>query len=129
MLSIMSDHRQLTPYFNSREFDSPDLEYSGLSISPSLVSMLDMARGIAQVPFIINSGVRTISHNKAIGGVDDSSHLKGLAVDIKIINSSSRFRIIRSLLVVGFRRVGIASNYIHCDIDYDKPLDVIWWYK
>ena len=44
--------------------------------------MLDDARHKAGVSFVITSGVRCSSHNRAVGGKKSSSHLKGLAADI-----------------------------------------------
>ena len=33
---------------------------------------------------IINSGYRTLEHNKAIGGAKDSFHMQGIATDISL---------------------------------------------
>lgn len=115
-------------YFKRSEFDSPDLKNSGVLMSSTLLNMLDKARELANIPFIISSGYRTSFHNKKVGGVKDSSHLKGLAVDIVCNNSSDRFLIICALLQVGFTRIGIKDNSIHCDIDFKKDNPVIWLY-
>ena len=69
-------------YFNLSEFDSPDQAGSGAYMNPDFLRKLDKARGIAGIPFRINSGYRTEAHNRKVGGVNDSAHLKGLAVDI-----------------------------------------------
>ena len=74
-------------YFSSKEFDSPDLEGSGINMSGELVLMLDEMSEDAGFPFKITSGYRTESHNKKVGGVSSSSHTKGLAVDISCSNS------------------------------------------
>ena len=97
-------------------------------INDELVSMLNFARGIADVPFIINSGHRCIEHNNKIGGSQTSSHIRGLAVDIKATDSVTRCKILRALFIVGFNRVGLAPNFIHADIDTDKSRDVMWLY-
>ena len=52
-----------------------------VGLNTGLVEMLDKAREIAGIPFIITSGVRTPKQNEDAGGVNDSSHRKGLAVD------------------------------------------------
>jgi len=116
-------------YFKLNEFDSPDLKGSGQFMDETFLSMLDEARNEANIPFKINSGYRTIKHNKKIGGVKSSSHLKGLAVDIKCIDSRSRFIIVNSLINAGFTRIGIAKTFIHVDCDIDKSAQVIWMYK
>jgi zinc D-Ala-D-Ala carboxypeptidase len=115
-------------YFNLSEFDSPDVKGSGALMDDTFIDMLIDARALANIPFIISSGYRTEKHNKKVGGVKNSSHLKGLAVDIKCTDSISRFIILNALQQVGFNRIGIAKSFIHCDIDIDKPKNVIWTY-
>jgi len=115
-------------HFFISEFDSPDLKGSGQLMDETFLSMIDEARGIANVPFKINSGFRTLEHNKKVGGKKGSSHLKGLACDIHCIDSRSRFKIINALISVGFTRIGIAKSFIHCDVDVDKASQVVWIY-
>jgi|TARA_X000001382_G_scaffold22280_1_gene13560 uncharacterized protein YcbK (DUF882 family) len=115
-------------YFNYSEFDSPDVQGSGQLMDKTLLEMLDEVRDKFDKPIHINSGFRTPSHNEAVGGKKDSSHLKGLAVDISCKKSSDRFDLINCLLDVGFSRIGIAKTFIHADIDPDKSIGVIWTY-
>jgi hypothetical protein len=115
-------------YFNYSEFDSPDVRGSGQLMDKNLLLMLDEARDKFDKPIHINSGFRTPSHNEVVGGVETSSHLKGLAVDISCNNNSDRFDLINCLLVVGFSRIGVAKTFIHADIDFDKTQGVIWTY-
>ena len=92
-----------------------------------LVKKLDFAREIAGVPFVITSACRCSSHNKEVGGLSNSSHLRGFAVDIAVTDSYHRFKILVALLGVGFNRLGVYSDFIHADIDLDKPQNVIWY--
>jgi uncharacterized protein YcbK (DUF882 family) len=92
------------------------------------VEKLQIARDIANIPFRINSGWRCQSHNQEVGGVQSSSHLKGLASDIQAENSQKRFTIVKSLTQAGFQRIGVAKTFIHVDDDTDKVQDVIWLY-
>ena len=89
---------------------------------------LSIARAEAGVQFIINSGWRCVPHNREVGGVPDSAHKHGYAVDIKAIDSETRFKIIRALLLAGFNRIGIGRDFIHVDSDPDKPAGVVWLY-
>tara|TARA_R100001443_G_scaffold88007_1_gene94515 strand:- start:1018 stop:1368 length:351 start_codon:yes stop_codon:yes gene_type:complete len=114
-------------YFTHNEFDSPDEAGSGKKMKTDFLEMLDFAREEAEIPFKITSGFRTEEHNKKVGGVENSSHLKGCAADISCTSSSQRSIIIRSLINVGFTRLGIANSFIHVDNDADKP-DAIWLY-
>jgi len=97
------------------------------NISQELVFNLDEARDIAQIPFKINSASRCKKHNqsKEVGGVKNSSHCKGLAVDISCSNDEFRFIMVSALLNVGFKRVLIYSTFIHVDIDTDKPHPIL----
>ena len=114
--------------FNINEFDSPDLKGSGAKMNSCFLEMLDNARDIAGIPFSINSGYRTKEHNAKVGGVEGSSHTKGVACDIACSNSRARFIIISSLLEAGFTRIGVSSSFIHVDSDFEKSQDVIWTY-
>ena len=124
--SITSD-LQLT-YFDIKEFDSPDEFGSGYRMDKDFLRRLDTARGIAGIPFIINSGYRTAAHNEKVGGRVGSSHKKGLAVDIGYKGSRQRYIITKALMEVGINRIGIGKTFIHADVDKNKDEDVIWLY-
>tara|TARA_R110000803_G_scaffold54078_3_gene110677 strand:+ start:4563 stop:4973 length:411 start_codon:yes stop_codon:yes gene_type:complete len=115
-------------YFQIEEFASPDDLTSGNMMDSLLLDKLDLARDICGFPLIINSGYRSIEHNKKVGGVANSSHLLGLAVDIHCTDSRKRFMLLDALLVAGFDRVGLADTYIHVDVDPEKKPCVIWTY-
>ena|SRR3990167_3029418 len=115
-------------HFKIQEFDSPDKPGSGKNMQKSTLEMLDKARGLADIPFVINSGFRTDVHNRRVGGVDSSAHTGGYAVDIKATEGRQRFIILRALMGVGFNRLGIASTFIHVDNDPEKPENVLWKY-
>ena len=90
--------------------------------------MLDAAREYAKTSFVINSGCRCEDHNKKVGGSPTSSHLKGLAVDIRADNSVKRYKVVKGLLKAGFTRIGIGSNFVHADNDKKKDQEIIWTY-
>lgn len=115
-------------YFKLEEFDSPDEKGSGNKMSKELLAMLDIARKKFGKPIKINSGYRTINHNKKVGGKSGSSHLKGLAADISCVNSMDRFKLEGILREVGFNRLGVAGTFIHVDIDKNKSPNVMWVY-
>ncbi len=115
-------------YFRLKEFDSPDKPGSGSNMSEEILHMLDAARKIYGKSMRITSGFRTESHNKKVGGVKSSSHLKGLAADIACSESRYRYEMIKALLEVGFKRIGVAGMFIHVDIDKNKSQNVIWTY-
>jgi len=96
-------------------------------INKELLEKLELARLLACRPFIINSWCRCKAYNDSLpNSVPDSAHLKGLAVDIAIAESTTSI-ILKSLRKAGFIRIGIAKKFIHVDIDADKP-QVEWKY-
>ena len=116
-------------YFTFEEFDSPDAPGSGEKyMDREFLECLDEARDIAGVQFKINSGYRTPSHNRKVGGVSTSSHLIGRAADIHCTHAGKRLKIIEALSMVGFQRFGIASTFIHVDND-DQKKPAIWLYS
>lgn len=114
-------------YFSLEEFDSPDLPNSGINMDSEFLKMLDTARDTAGVPFKITSGYRSKEHNEKVGGVPNSSHLRGYAADIACVAGGDRYIILNALIKAGFKRIGVANTFIHVDNDPDKP-NSVWTY-
>lgn len=114
-------------YFKSHEFDSPDKKGSGESMQYDFVLKLDKARSLAKIPFKVTSGYRTPSHNKKIGGVANSSHIKGFAADIHVNTDRDRLLVVKAAIESGIFRIGISDNFIHLDTDPNKN-PAIWLY-
>ncbi len=116
-------------YFTEKEFDCNCGKcISKVRMSVALLRLLDNARHIALVPFHITSGIRCPAHNKAVGSKRTSSHLTGMAADIKCTSSAKRHAILYALMKVGMPRVGIREDFIHVDVDPNKPGGLIWLY-
>jgi len=98
------------------------------NMNVEFLAKLDNAREFAGIPFNINSAFRTKEKNTEVGGKSNSSHLRGLAADISVTDSRTRFIVLNALIAVGFTRIGIADTFIHVDNDKDKSQDVIWTY-
>ena len=92
------------------------------------LTLLDTARTIAGVPFVLTSSIRCKRHNDEVGGTPGSSHLSGLAVDIYCAGSAERYHIVNALIAVGIKRIGIGADFIHCDMDHSKPAPLIFDY-
>lgn len=95
-------------------------------MDPTLLGMLDELRKRVGEPLILASAFRCKAHNGEIGGVADSSHMKGFAVDIECWDSHLRFKIVKEAMNMGFRRIEWRKTWIHLDIDPDKPQDVLF---
>ena len=132
------------PDFQEKEFTC-NCGYGTNNISAELVKKLQRARDISRkitksefghekgVPFRIERGCSCSPHNTDVGGSATSSHIasstiKCTAADLRVKNSSERFIIIKSLILAGFKRIGIynAHNGIHCDVDPNKDQNVMW---
>ena len=112
-----------------RHFVEEELECNcgcGGQAKPRFIEQLDKARENAGVPFVITSGFRCENYNREVGGVPDSAHTKGLAADIRVSTSHHRYVIVRGLYEAGFERLGVYQNFIHADIDPDKPTKIMW---
>ena len=116
----------MNKYFKMSEFACPCC--GEVKMSKNLLDKLEVARTLAEVPFVVNSGYRCEKHNKEVGGKSTSSHLKGLAVDIKATDSRSRSKVLTGLIKAGFNRLGIAKTFIHADVDESKDAEVVWLY-
>lgn len=114
---------RLTKHFSRDEVKCPCCGICNIRLE--LLNILEAVRDKYDEPIHINSGTRCVKHNEKVGGSSTSSHLRGLAIDIKCNNSTARGELL-PLLINKFSRVGIYKNFIHVDIDYDKPQRVIW---
>ena len=115
-------------YFSNNDFRNAIPSCSIDDMEENFMHRLDVARYLSGVPFIINSAYRTVEHEKSKGRSGNSSHVKGIAVDLKASNSRARYKIIEGLLSAGFTRIGVGSNFIHVDSDHEKDQNVIWTY-
>ncbi|MCK5613955.1 peptidase M15 [Candidatus Pacearchaeota archaeon] len=112
-------------YFKKEDFADDKGE---VWINKDLVLKVDLARDRAAIPFIVNSACRNPEHNRRVGGANDSSHLKGYALDLKVINSQDRFKVVSALIEVGLIRLGVSGKFIHVDNDPYKIGFVLWTY-
>ncbi len=97
-------------YFSSKEVAAAKLQ-------PQVFAMLDAARGIAGVPFVITSGLRTAAENQAVGGEPNSAHLRGLAADLACTNQT-RQAMLKGLLTCGVPVfLEDCPTHIHVDLD------------
>ena len=109
-------------WFRTSEF----IQFS--KMQPALLEKLDKARDIAGIPFHITSSYRSPEYNSIVGGVANSAHVRGYAVDIRCLDSESRFKIVYGAFCAGFPRIGIGKNFVHLDCDPSLPSPCIWLY-
>ena len=111
-------------YFKRSEFKCKCCEVE--LMDDAFLLKLDKAREISGVPYNINSGYRCVKHNLEIGSTSNN-HTSGKAVDIKATTGQERLHILSGLIKSGFKRIGIAKNFIHVD-SMDK-VESCWLYS
>jgi zinc D-Ala-D-Ala carboxypeptidase len=88
------------------------------------MAMLDKARELAGIPFVITSAYRCKAYDAKFGS--NGNHSVGWAADIRA-DSLSRLPIIKALLSAGFERIGIGQSFIHCDA-VPLKISALWLY-
>ena len=79
----------LSPHFQVKEYKSPDSNI--VKIDNRLIWILERLFGDLNCSkMIINSGYRTISHDKKVGGDGKGYHTKGMAADIKAYDKNGK---------------------------------------
>jgi len=96
-------------------------------MNEQFITALDMTRKESGVAFVISSGYRCKKHNAFVGGVEDSAHTTGFAVDIATFGSEHRMRVMKAVMKY-FNRIGIHKSFVHVDMDPEKPANVVWLY-
>ena len=104
-------------------FDASEFGEHADRMESGFVAQLDLARGLAGVPFVITSAWRSKD--------DSKSHWLGKAVDIRAKDGVTRNRIVRGLIEAGFVRIGVYSKtgHVHADtntLEEGFPQDVFW---
>ncbi|WP_375172907.1 D-Ala-D-Ala carboxypeptidase family metallohydrolase [Pseudooceanicola sp.] len=89
----------------------------GHDIDPRLLDRLNRLRYRCNFPLILHSGARCIKHNAAVGGAKASTHLAGLAADIRWpVAPWDRVKLLREAVELGFSGFGFYTTFLHLDI-------------
>lgn len=120
-------------YFKLSEFDGKNekgerIPDTGGNMRASTLVKCDELRVRFGRALFVASGYRTPERNKQVGGVKNSSHLLGYAVDFGDIGDTELIAFLDAAWDSGFRRFGIMATGIHADDDPTKPSPSIWDY-
>ena len=115
---------KLTKNFSKSEFESKDgapMPDDVLENVKVVAEQLQVLRDVLNIPITINSAYRSPKHNKKIGGVKNSQHITGKAVDIvaKGITTNYLAFKINELILKGKMLeggIGIYDTFVHYDI-------------
>ncbi len=105
---------QINRYFNSEEFNCSCLRCDETLIDTALTEFLELIRGIYGAPITITSGYRCEAHNANIGGVEFSTHTRGMAADI-VAEDLDKLKVVVETLADKYS-VGIYDEFVHVDI-------------
>lgn len=108
-------------HFSRAEFGCKCNKYcNGFPAEPKelLVSVADRVREHFGASVIVSSGIRCERHNKSVGGVSNSRHLSGKAMDFCVsgLPASAVLPYVQSQQEIRYA-YAIDSNFVHMDIE------------
>jgi len=87
------------------------------SLDPAIHIKLNKLERATGCDLKINSGDRSRSHNKAVGGVPNSYHIRNKAIDVGLLKACGKsLRWIAKKATKYFRGVILYKTHIHLDI-------------
>ena len=109
---------KLSAHFDSSEFTCHHCGAGANKISHRLIELLEQLRQACDNrPLHINSGYRCEVHNRNVGGVPDSQHVKGTAADVAVPAGMSFDAFARAVESLPFDGVGrYEPDFIHVDV-------------
>ncbi len=88
------------------------------SMEETLIKAGDKVRGHFDSPVIVTSGRRCATHNAKVGGVSNSRHLSGKAMDFCVSGMSAEIVLLYVQSLPGIRYAyAIDSKHIHMDVE------------
>ena len=93
-----------------------------------LVLMLEHIRSALGRPVTITSGIRCEDHNAAVGGKENSAHLRGMAADFAVSGGLDRRLAVDAAVGLGMAGIGVAKTFVHVDLDWVLPRPSVWGY-
>jgi len=112
---------QISNHFNLKEFECND-ETQAVKVMPELVERLETLRELASdhlgsdTALIINSGYRTPTYNRKIGGAKKSQHMEGTAADVSLPDGMSADNMAALAEQAGFDGIGKYNTFVHVDV-------------
>lgn len=103
----------LTTNFKVKEFKCKD-GTDAILIDSDLVNYLQSIRDWAGKAVTINSGYRTESYNKKIGGATNSYHVKGQAADI-VVSGKTPLEVARKAEELDMKGIIKYDTFVHVD--------------
>ncbi len=126
-----------TPHFNwadftdrvSGTFNSGKLSAAAVkeNVRRCMYKLEALRKKLGDKPITVNSGFRSIQHNKDIGGASDSMHLYGTAADLDVPGVANK-TVYQHAETCGFS--GLETyNTDHQHVDSRADLGRAWWWE
>ena len=108
-------------YFTAREFACKCGRYCDghpAQVDRRLLGAADRVREILGVPCVVSSGLRCSRHNAAVGGVANSRHLTGKAMDFCAVGKTAGevLAVVRAQPEVRYA-YAIDGSFVHMDVE------------
>ena len=85
---------------------------------------------LGNYPILVTSGFRSKKVNKGVGGVSNSDHIEGLAVDIIVKNNKSIKDTAKQIIEtqLEFDQIIIYRKFIHLGFNKKMRKQIVWYY-
>jgi len=109
----------LSKDFSRDEFSCPCCNFD--TVDAELVNVLQDLRDHYNSPVTVLSGCRCLLHNDAVGGSDDSQHLRAKAGDIKMkgVSPIAIYTCLKRKYPTKYG-IGLYSSWVHVDVRPEK---------
>lgn len=130
MSNFMTQWGLLAPYLKSMETKTyanfnPISDPMMVGVDSRVMDIAQHVRTATGLPMKLTSGLRTVAQNTAVGGVSNSAHLTGLALDFAVTDAT-RQKFLNALINCG-TPVFIEDNPAHLHFDIDSSIHTLGW--
>ena len=123
-----------TTHFNWDEFDSRGRFDGGLTgdVRRNILLMMFKLEAVRYLgkgrPLRVNSGFRSVDHNRDVGGASNSQHMYGIAADITL-DGLTPTQLASLCKRAGFSGVKAYSGHVHVDsrVEFEYGSQSYWW--
>ena len=113
------DNIRISEHFRANEFACKD-GTDNILIDSELIETLEKIRNHFNAAVIINSGFRTVKHNRKVNGAKASYHCKGMAADIVVKGHNPKEVAEYADSILDKGGVIRYNNFVHIDVRTNK---------
>lgn len=103
------------PHFTAAEFRHAVPSCDPVQMTASFMEAIERIRERSGVPMRINSAFRSQEYERSKGRSGNSYHCVGSALDVRCVNSVSRYKLVEACLHFGELSMVLHPTYIHFD--------------